>query len=130
MNDNLMNKKVKYEEFARKVTSKYRKDIKVIKGIIELIENNGEIKENDTLETIVFKKYLQLENVKKVADHINSLGYRIKTNSYIGERKYIGNDITEIIINKGCLVEKKLKTIVQFLQDKNYEAMSKIWREY
>lgn len=130
MNDNLINKKAKYEELAQKTTTQYRKDMKAIKGIIEVIENNGEIKEDDTFETIVFKKYLELENVKKVADYVNQLGYRIKTNSYIGERKYIGNDISEIIINKDCLVEKKLKTIVQSLQYKNYEAMSKIWREY
>lgn len=130
MNKSLEDKKSKYEELAKKTTSKYRSDMKAIKGVIEVIETNSSIEEGDTFETIVFKKYLELENVKKVADYVNQLGYRIKTDSYIGERKYIGNDITEIITNRDCLVEKKLKSIVQFLQDKNYEAMSKIWREY
>lgn len=124
MNENLINKKSKYEELARKVTSKYRKDMKAIKGIIELIENNGEVKENDTLETIVFKKYLELENVKKVADHINSLGYRIKTQSYIGERKYTSNDISEIIISD-VDIEKKLKDTVKELHSQNSIAMVK-----
>lgn len=130
MSENLENKKAKYEELAKKTTAKYRKDMKAIKGIIEVIENNSSIKEEDTLETIIFKKYLELESVKKVADYINQLGYRIKTQSYIGEKKYISNDISEIIANRNCLVEKKLKNIVQFLQDKNYQAMPEmIWRE-
>lgn len=128
MNENLKDKKAQYEESAKKVTSKYRSDMKVIKGVIEAIENNSSIEEGDTLETIVFKKYLELENVQKVAKYVNELGYRIKTGSYIGERKYIGNDITDIITEKDCLVENKLKNIVRFLQDKNYECMRKMWR--
>lgn len=124
MNDNLTNKKEHYEELARKVMSKYRKDMKAIKGIIELIETNGEVKENDTLETIIFKKYLELENVKRVADYINSLGYRIKTNSYIGQRKYTSNDISEIIISD-VDVEKKLKDTVKDLHSQHSIAMVK-----
>ncbi|RXM73639.1 hypothetical protein DP144_13895 [Clostridium tetani] len=124
MNDNLINKKAKYEELAKKITSKYRKDMKDIKGIIELIENNGEVNENDTLETIVFKKYLELENVKNVADYINSLGYRIKTQSYIGQRKYTSNDISEIIISD-VDIEKKLKDTVKELHSQHSIAMAK-----
>lgn len=128
MNDNLINKKQKYEKLAKDVTRKYREEMKIIKGVIEAIEKNSEIQKGDSLKTIIFKKYLELENVKKVADYINSLGYRIETGSYIGERKYKGDDITEIITEKDCLVEKKLKNIVKFLQDKNYGAMYKMWR--
>lgn len=124
MNDNLINKKAKYEELARKITSKYRKDMKDIKGIIELIENNGEVNENDTLETIVFKKYLELENVKNVADCINSLGYMIKTQSYIGKRKYTSNDISEIIISD-VDIEKELKDTVKELHSQHSIAMAK-----
>lgn len=124
MNDNLINKKAKYEELAKKITNKYRKDMKDIKGIIELIENNGEVNENDTLETIVFKKYLELENVKNVADCINSLGYRLKTQSYIGQRKYTSNDISEIIISD-VDIEKKLKDTVKELHSQHSIAMAK-----
>lgn len=124
MNDNLINKKVKYEELAKKTTTKYRKDMKDIKEIIEVIENNGEIKEDDTFETIIFKKYLELENVKKVADYINSLGYRVETKSYIGERKYTSIDISKII-GHDPPVEKKLKNVVQELHCKNSIVMMK-----
>ncbi|MBN3375836.1 hypothetical protein [Clostridium botulinum] len=124
MNDNLINKKAKYDELVKKTTIKYRKDMEDIKEIIEVIENNGEIKEDDTFETIIFKKYLELENVKKVADYINSLGYRVETQSYIGERKYTSIDISKIIAHDAP-VEKKLKSVVQELHCKNSIAMMK-----
>lgn len=124
MNENLENKKAMYEELAKKITNKYRKNMKDIKGIIEVIENNSQIEDNDTFETIIFKKYLEIENVKKVANHINSLGYRIKTQSYIGERKYTSNDISEIIISD-VEVEKKLKDTVKKLHSQNSIAMVK-----
>lgn len=67
---------------------------------------------NDTVETIIYKKYIELENVSKVTDYINGLGYRIETSgSKQGktERKYTSNDISSIITNKNVNVEKKLK---------------------
>ena len=101
--------------------------MKIIKGVLEVLESNSAIEKSDSLETIIFKKYLELENVQKVAKYINELGYRIKTGSWIGERKYTSNDITKILVDRDCMVERKLKYIVQFLQDKNYEHMRKIW---
>ena len=92
----------------------------------EAIQNNSEIKDTDSFETIIFKKYLELENVQSVAKYINDLGKRVKTDSYVGERKYIGTDITEILI-KDVDVEPKLKNVVQNLQDKNYREMLKHW---
>jgi hypothetical protein len=124
MNENLEKKKVRYEELAKKITSKYRSDMKAIKGLIEVIENNSNIEDGDTFETIIFKKYLELENVKKVADYINSLGYRVKTESYIGERKYTSNDISEIIAG-GAEIETKIKNAVQELHSQNSIAMMK-----
>ncbi|WP_333861927.1 hypothetical protein [Clostridium sp.] len=127
MNENLISKKLQYEELAKKVTTKYRSEMKIIKGVLEVLESNSAIEKSDSLETIIFKKYLELENVQKVAKYINELGYRIKTGSWIGERKYTSNDITKILVDRDCMVERKLKYIVQFLQDKNYEHMRKIW---
>lgn len=119
----MKDKKAKYEELANKLTVKYENDMTAIKSIIEAIESNG-VQEGDSLETIVFKKYLELENVKNVADHINKLGYRVKTDSYIGERKYIGNDITEIIVSDAA-IEKKLQKVVKELHRQHSIAMIK-----
>lgn len=124
MNESIKNKKTKYEELAKKITSKYRAEMKRIKGIIKVIEDNSSICESDTLETIIFKKYLEMENVQKVAEYINELGYRIKTQSYIGQRKYIGNDISEIILSD-VKVEAKLKETVKELYSRNSIAMVK-----
>ncbi len=46
--------------------------------------------ERDTREYIC-KKYINIQNVSKVADELNEEGHRIK------DRKYIGKDISEII---------------------------------
>lgn len=127
MNKNIENKINKYKELQEKETQKYKEKMKGYKEIIEALEKYSEIEDTDSFETIVFKKYLELENVQSVAKYINDLGYRIKTDSYVGERKYIGTDITEILI-KDVDIEPKLKKIVQNLQDKNYRDMLKRWR--
>lgn len=127
MNKNIENKINKYKELQEKETQKYKGKMKGYKEIIETLEKYSEIEDTDSFETIIFKKYLELENVQSVAKYINDLGYRIKTDSYVGERKYIGTDITEILI-KDVDIEPKLKKIVQNLQDKNYRDMLKRWR--
>lgn len=124
MNENLENKKAKYEDLAKKITRNYRKDMKSVKGIIEVIENNSSIKKEDTFETIVFKKYLELENVTKVAKYVNKLGYRIKTESWVGKRKYTSNDISEIIASN-VKVETKLKNTVKDLFNQHSLAIYK-----
>lgn len=126
MNKNLVDKKEKYKKLQKRVTQKYNDEMKRLKKILKVIDENSEIEKNDNLETIIFKKYLELENVTSVARYINDLGYRIKTDSYIGERKYKGTDITEILI-KDVGVNKELKEVVQYLQNKNYSEMVKHW---
>lgn len=126
MNKNLKDKKEKYEKLQKKLTQKYNDEMIRIKKIIKVIDESSEIEKNDNFETIVFKKYLETENVSNVAKYINDLGYRIKTDSYIGERKYKSTDITEILM-KDVDVNKELKEIVKYLQNKNYINMLKIW---
>lgn len=126
MNENLKNKKVKYKQLQSKITEKYNNEMKRIEKILDVIEKNSEVNKSDSFEAIIFKKYLEFENVTTVAKYINDLGYRIKTDSYIGERKYKGTDITEILISD-VEIEKNLKEVVQQLQDKNYQDILKIW---
>lgn len=126
INDNLQSKKNKYQALIQKLTFKYTMQIAELENIVDTIENNAVINENDTLETIVFKKYLELENADKVSKYINDLGYRIKTNSRLGERKYISSDISDIITGN-VDVDTELKAVVQKLQEYNFSAVSKIW---
>lgn len=86
--------------------------IKELSKIKKLL--NVPINDEDTLEEKIFKKYLELENVSKVAEYINNLGYRINGNNKA--RKYIANDISLIITNKDInLKNKELKEIVMKL---------------
>lgn len=115
-----------YRKLEEKIIKKHNEKIQKIEKIINILENKSQIKEDDNFETIVFKKYLELESVRAVANYINELGYRVKTNSYIGERKYIGTDITKIILSD-LDIDKDLKEIVKLIQELNYEHMSKKW---
>lgn len=65
------------------------------------------INKDDAVEEKIFKKYLELENVSKVTEYINRLGYRINN------RKYIANDISSIINNRDIkLINNELKIVV------------------
>ncbi len=126
MNEILRNKINGYRKLEEKIIKKHNEKIQKIEKIINILENKSQIKEDDNFETIVFKKYLELESVRAVANYINELGYRVKTNSYVGERKYIGTDITKIILSD-IEIDKELKEVVKLIQELNYEHMSKKW---
>ena len=126
MNEVLKNKINEYRKLEEKITKKYNEKIQKIEKTINILESKSQIKEDDNFETIVFKKYLELESVRAVANYINELGYRVKTDSYIGERKYIGTDITKIILSD-IEIDKELKEVVKLIQELNYEHMSKKW---
>lgn len=126
MNEILKNKINGYRKLEEKIIKKHNEKIQKIEKTINILENKSQIKEDDNFETIVFKKYLELESVRAVANYINELGYRVKTDSYIGERKYIGTDITKIILSD-IDIDKELKEVVKLIQELNYEHMSKKW---
>lgn len=126
MNEVIAHKINKYKRIEDKLTKKYNEKVCKIKKIINILENKSQIKEYDSFETIVFKKYLELESVRAVANYINELGYRVKTDSYIGERKYIGTDITKIILSD-LEIDKDIKEVTRLIQELNYEYTSKKW---
>lgn len=97
-----------------------KKQIKEIGKTIRFIQKNG-VMEGDSLETIIFKKYLELENTKKVTDYINELGYRKDTSNKQGipKRKYITTDISNVLKDKNVEVDKKIKAYVVKLFNKN-----------
>lgn len=126
MSEILQNKINEYRKLEEKITKKYNEKIQKIEEIINILENKSQIKEDDNFETIVFKKYLELESVRAVANYINELGYRVKTDSYIGERKYIGTDITKIILSD-IDIDKELKEVVKLIQELNNENILRKW---
>ena len=115
-----------YRKLEEKLIKKHNEKIQKVEKIINILESKSQIKEDDNFETIVFKKYLELESVRAVANYINELGYRVKTDSYIGERKYIGKDITKIILSD-IDIDKELKEVVKLVQELNYEHTLKKW---
>lgn len=117
----------KYIDIREKYICKHKRKMEEIEKILDAIDKYSEIKKDDSFENIVFKKYLQLENVKSVAKYLNDEGYRIKTYSYKGERKYIGTDVTKIILNKYAKVDDQLKDVVRLIQKRNYESTLKKW---
>lgn len=117
----------KYIDIREKYICNHKRKMEEIEKILDTIDKYSEIKKDDSFENIVFKKYLQLENVKNVAKYLNDEGYRIKTYSYKGERKYIGTDVTRIILNKYAKVDDQLKDVVRLIQKRNYESTLKKW---
>ncbi|KZL88701.1 hypothetical protein [Clostridium magnum] len=111
MNEALINKKAKYRTMAIRFTNKINNFVRVL--------DKCEVKARDSLETIIFKKYLELGDVVKVADYINNQGHRIMTNSYKGERKYISNDIADIINNPNSSVDNELVNAIKEMKDIN-----------
>lgn len=77
------------------------------------------IKDDDTVEVKIFKKYIELESVKAVAEYINNAGYRLKAcvnTRGIEERKYTTNDITAILRDKKSPVPAELKSFIPKLR--------------
>lgn len=79
----------------------------------------NQIKDDDTVEVKIFKKYIELENVRDVTEYINNSGYRLKAsknNQGIENRKYKTNDITAILKNKKSTVPSELKNFIPKLK--------------
>ena len=122
MSRELLEKKAKYRTIAARFSQKIDRFVNVL--------DRCTIKPDDSLEIIVFKKYIELGDVVKVTAYINEKGYRIQTNSYIGERKYISNDITNIISNRSIDDElsyaiKEMKEIDRMLIKMNAKSLLK-----
>lgn len=126
MKDFIDKRRVKLLKSREKIENQYKKQLGLIDNYINVLEKSA-IAETDEVEAIAFKLYMQLDSVSKVADVINSLDFRIITNSIQGKRKYNSNDITAIITNKDANVEENLKEAVQEIQKMNYGKSGKRW---
>lgn len=109
MSEALTNKKAKYRTIIGCFTNKLNQFISVL--------DKCTVHSYDSLHTIIFKKYLELSDMVKVATYINDQGYRIKTTSYIGERKYTSNDIAAIIKKPDASVGMELVNAIKEMKD-------------
>ncbi|MBW9159471.1 hypothetical protein [Clostridium tagluense] len=107
----LENRKKKYQLIKNKIELEYTKKITELDRLLKVIENM-DVSKDDNFETIIFKKYVEFESVNEVANCINDLGYKVKTNSNIGCRKYISKDISNILTKENIEVEAELKETV------------------
>ncbi|WP_297429288.1 hypothetical protein [Clostridium sp.] len=124
MSRELLEKKAKYRTIAAKFSQKIDRFVNIL--------DTCTIATDDSLETIIFKKYLELGDLVKVTAYINNQGYRIKTGSYKGERKFISNDIADIIDKPGDNVDiglvsaiKEMKSIDRMLVKMNAKGLLK-----
>jgi hypothetical protein len=71
----------------------------------------------DTFEQMIFKKYIEFKGAVKLVNYLNSTGMRVKTSGYLGERKYLSTDITDLVLNKKNHkgINKELSILVEYL---------------
>ena len=80
------------------------------------------MKSNDINE-LIYIKYIELESVTEVAKKLNEEGYRVK--SATGERKYISNDISEVICAKNAINDKEIDLLTKELFKMHKKAIAK-----
>lgn len=87
-----------------------------IKNNIERIEKQ----ELNDVNFMTFKKYLEIENVAKVAEFLNNQGYRKENNT-----KYTSNDVSAIIQTKESIKDEWLYKFVNDLFKNHKKCVNK-----
>lgn len=112
-----------FMEIKNKIIEGNNRRLETINKYIEVLKK-CDLKESDNLETKIFKLYILLNSTQKVANYLNSLGYRIETDTFIGVRKFISTDITDTIkYNSDCVLDDDLKETVIKLQQNNSRGL-------
>lgn len=111
MMEHQRNKFKKLLEETQEVVDFYNKSIEDIKNILEYMDGDIQINEDDTIDTIILKKYMEYGNMKDVQKYINDSGYKVKTDSYIGSRKYTLDDISQTVYPYARLESQELKKV-------------------
>lgn len=86
--------KLSYLRGKNMLTDKQKR--KALKRFNDIVKSTTE----DSFNKLMFKKYLQLKGSIKLANYLNCNGYRVKTESHIGERKYTTVDIYNFMLNE------------------------------
>ena len=86
------NRLKKYDEDIKKLLEKIEHIKEEKNDLQELMKNPA-----DTFEDSIFKTYIEHGRIKDVIAWINLGGHMLQTASNIGKRKYMTNDISEIL---------------------------------
>ncbi|MHC1749459.1 MAG: hypothetical protein AB9856_14400 [Cellulosilyticaceae bacterium] len=86
-----------------------------------------ELPNDASLDTVIYKKYLELENVAEVAKWLNKSGYSLISKSTGASIKYISNNVTERLEDKKADVDEELKQCVQKIFKNHKKYASKRW---
>lgn len=90
----------------------YENNILELEEVVNYLKSDlVKIKDNDSIETIILKSYIEQGGIKPTCDYINDMGYRIPSSK--GERKYTVKDISCIISELDSdSIDNKLKEII------------------
>lgn len=116
-----------FTEIKDNIIKANEKKLDTINKYIEVLKNCN-LNDKDSLETKIFKLYLVLNSTTDVADYLNNLGLRIKTESNKGFRKFLPIDITDVIRYQSVNVsDLDLREAVIKLQRNNSKGIGKKW---
>ncbi len=96
---------------------------KKLKNFMNLVKDTPE----DCFNKLMFKKYIELKGSTKLAIYLNNNGYRVKTQSKIGQRKYTTVDIYNFMVDEGNQTDidsriiSAVKYIVSYVGHANWE---------
>ncbi len=107
------NKALTLNEINKKIDEYESIKILISKSVQEPAEN---------IDSKILKRYIEIQSVTDTAEYLNSNGYRIKIEGRKGERKYISNDIKDIILN--APKDSKLAVIAKALFNYNKGKVS------
>lgn len=82
-------------EQTEEIKNFYEKNVNEIKKVLDYFEKDISIKDSDSKDTIILKKYIECGSMKKVCEFMNEEGHRITTK--YSERKYTTEDISQTI---------------------------------
>ncbi len=86
---------------------------KELKKFMSLVKDTPE----DCFNKLMFKKYIELKGSIKLANYLNNNGFRVKTQSKIGQRKYTTVDIYNFMLDEGNQtdVDSRLINVVKYI---------------
>lgn len=115
-------------EFLNDEMKKVTEQMTLVRDVLLELQN----RKPETLNEDICIRYLKEQSIVKITEDFNNKGMRIKTDSYIGERKYNTNDISEVIkeesikpINSSDL---SLFTKILFYYNKNKKTFNDVYK--
>lgn len=121
----LDNEIIKFKKVLQQTIEKkamYEKNIEELENVIEFMKSDlVVIKENDNIDTIILKAYVENGSMPLTCNYMNEKGYKVP--SPTGGRKYTIKDISDIVSDfENKNIDSKLKSIVRTVY--TYKSLS------